>query len=66
MNMGDCMTNAVFKSMDEIKSFAAAMKSQLDAETYNALLFLLGLLDNQGVSKVVEIEGDSHSRFIEM
>lgn len=52
--------------MDEIKSFAAAMKSQLDAETYNALLFLLGLLDNQGVSKVVEIEEDSHSRFIEM
>ena len=58
MNMGDCMADAVFESMDEVKSFAAEMKSQLDEAGYHALLFLLGLLKNQGVSKVVEIDGD--------
>lgn len=58
MNMGDCMADAVFNSMDEVKSFAAEMKSQLDEAGYHALLFLLGLLKNQGVSKVVEIDGD--------
>lgn len=52
------MSDLPFKSMDEVKSFAAEMKSQLDAEGYKALLFLLGLLDNQGVSKVVEIHGE--------
>ena len=53
------MTGLPFKSMDEVKTFAAEMKSQLDEAGYHDLLFLLGLLDNQGVSKVVEIEGDT-------
>lgn len=57
--MGDRMSDLPFKSMDEVKSFAAEMKSQLDAEGYRALLFLLGLLDNQGVSRVVELDGKS-------
>lgn len=59
LSMGDRMSDLPFKSMDEVKSFAAEMKSQLDAEGYRALLFLLGLLDNQGVSRVVEIDGKS-------
>lgn len=52
------MTGCPFKSMDEVKAFAAEMKSQLDEAGYHDLLFLLGLLDNQGVSKVVEIGGN--------
>lgn len=48
-----------FANMDDVKAYASAMKPRLAAEDYELLLYLLGLLENRGLSESVILNGES-------
>lgn len=48
-----------FKSMDDVRAYAESLKNSLTEEDYELALYLLGLLDNRGISEIVSINGDT-------
>lgn len=47
-----------FKSMDDVRAYAESLKKSLTEEDYELALYLLGLLDNRGISEIVKINGE--------
>lgn len=44
--------------MDEVRVYAESLKSSLNEEDYELVLYLLGLLENRGISEIVNIDGE--------
>lgn len=47
-----------FKNMDEVRAYAEKYRPHLSDEDYAIMLFVLGLLDNEGIAVPVTIDGN--------
>ena len=48
----------IFKSMDEVRAYVNSMKSQVSEEDYELLQMFFGILENQGISETVVLNGE--------
>lgn len=48
----------VFKSMDEVKAYVNSMKSKVSEEDFELLQMFFGILENQGISETVVLNGE--------